>query len=143
MIPCESTISENQQEVPEGFRFAEDVTRGDVVSSGTFTRSAIVSNPPDRSSDKFADTGSDFCGFDGAELMSRAVNVLALVRDGQRYVFLYDDSSVETVLAKLAEFAGDSELDFTWYDAAMMSQRVRHLQAEEQEAETEDFPTFF
>ena len=76
--------------------------------------------------------------------MSRAVNVLALVRDGQRYVFLYDDNSVETVLSKLAEFASDPELDFTWYDAAMMSQRVRQLQADErQEAETEDFPTFF
>lgn len=77
--------------------------------------------------------------------MSRAVNVLALVRDGQRYVFLYDDNSVDTVLAKLAEFANDSELDFTWYDAAMLSQRVRQLQADENrvEAEAEDFPSFF
>ena len=76
--------------------------------------------------------------------MSRAVNVLALVRDGQRYVFLYDDNSVETVLSQLAEFASDPELDFTWYDAAMMSQRVRQLQSEEKEvAGTEDFPTFF
>lgn len=76
--------------------------------------------------------------------MSRAVNVLALVRDGQRYVFLYDDNSVETVLSKLAEFASDPELDFTWYDAAMMSQRVRQLQSDEtQVAEAEDFPTFF
>ena len=76
--------------------------------------------------------------------MSRAVNVLALVRDGQRYVFLYDDNSIETVLAKIAEFAGDPELDFTWYDAAMMSQRVRQLQSDEREvAEAEDFPTFF
>lgn len=81
--------------------------------------------------------------------MSRAVNVLALVRDGQRYVFLYDDNSTETVLSKLSEFAADSDLDFTWYDAAMLSQRVRHLQSDEhaesdeQEAEIEDFPTFF
>lgn len=76
--------------------------------------------------------------------MSKAVNVLALVRDGQRYVFLYDDHSVDTVLLKLAEFASDPELDFTWYDAAMMSQRVRQLQAEEKEvAEAEDFPTCF
>ena len=75
--------------------------------------------------------------------MSRAVNVLALVRDGQRYVFLYDDNSVEHVLAKMAEFAEDSELDFTWYDAAMLSARVRHLQGAEQESATEDFPSFF
>lgn len=75
--------------------------------------------------------------------MSRAVNVLALVRDGQRYIFLYDDSSVQQLLSKLAEFAGDPELDFTWYDAATLSQRVRDLQREEVESETEDFQTFF
>lgn len=75
--------------------------------------------------------------------MSRAVNVLALVRDGQRYVFLYDDHSVETVLSKFAEFASDCELDFTWYDAAMLSQRVRQLQTAEEDAEAEDFPSCF
>ena len=74
--------------------------------------------------------------------MSKAVNVLALVRDGQRYVFLYDDNSVETVLEKLAEFAADPELDFTWYDAANLSQRVRDLQEEVEEVGTEDFTSF-
>ena len=74
--------------------------------------------------------------------MSKAVNVLALVRDGQRYVFLYDDNSVETVLEKLSEFAADPELDFTWYDAATLSQRVRELQEEVEEVGTEDFTSF-
>lgn len=82
-------------------------------------------------------------GFEGAKLMSKAVNVLALVRDGQRYVFLYDDNSVESVLEKLAEFAADSELDFTWYDAATLSQRVRDLQEEVEKVGTEDFTSFF
>jgi hypothetical protein len=76
-------------------------------------------------------------------LMSRAVNVLALVRDGQKYVFLYDDHSIETVLAQLAAFAEDPELDFTWCDAAMLTERVRQLQASEQTAESEDFSSFF
>lgn len=76
--------------------------------------------------------------------MSKAVNVLALVRDGHRYVFLYDDASVDTVLNKLGEYATDPELEFTWYDAAMLAQRVRRLREEhEQEAATEDFPTLF
>lgn len=75
--------------------------------------------------------------------MSGAVNVLALVRDGQRYIFLYDDSSVDQVLSQLAEFASDPELDFTWYDAATLSQRVRDLQHDEVESGTEDFQTFF
>lgn len=60
--------------------------------------------------------------------MSRTMNVLAIVRDGQRYVFLYDDSSIDALRAKLAEFAEDPELDFTWLDAATLSRRVRELQ---------------
>lgn len=75
--------------------------------------------------------------------MSRAVNVLALVRNGQRYIFLYDDNSVQQVLHQLAEFAADCELDFTWYDAATLSQRVCDLQSEAVSLEAEDFPTFF
>ena len=86
------------------------------------------------------DLGFDQYGWN--EAMSRAVNVLALVRDGQRYVFLYDDNSVDTCLEKLAEFAADPELDFTWYDASVLSQRVLALQDEEAE-ETQDFTRLF
>lgn len=75
--------------------------------------------------------------------MSRAVNVLALVRDGQRYVFLYDDNSIEQVQEKMAEFAADHELDFTWYDAAVLSERVRQLQQQEHASTAEDFPSWF
>ncbi len=73
--------------------------------------------------------------------MGRAVNVLALVRDGHRFVFLYDDDSVETVLTTLGEYANDPELEFTWYDAAVLAQRVRRLKTEKEQ--TEDFPSFF
>lgn len=82
--------------------------------------------------------------------MGRAVNVLALVRDGHRYVFLYDDDSVETILGTLSEYASDPELDFTWYDAAVLAQRVRRLRQEQEQhaaldgfEQSEDFPSFF
>ena len=81
--------------------------------------------------------------------MSRAVNVLALVRDGHRFVFLYDDNSVETVLATLSEYASDPDLEFTWYDAAVLAQRVRRLRQSqdsvsyEEYEHSEDFPSFF
>jgi hypothetical protein len=67
--------------------------------------------------------------------MARGVNVLALVKDSERYVFLYDDESPETLLQTLGRFASDEELSFTWYDAAVLSQRVRRLR---QQAERED-----
>lgn len=66
--------------------------------------------------------------------MSRAVNLLAMVRDEHRFVFLYDDSSIETLLATLSDYASDPELEFSWYDAAMMAQRVRSLMEQQETA---------
>jgi hypothetical protein len=42
------------------------------------------------------------------------VNVLALVKDGERYVFLYDENSVPTLLQTLGRYAADPELNFSW-----------------------------
>ena len=57
--------------------------------------------------------------------MDRSLNVLALVKDGERFIFLYDDQSSPQVLQTLGRFAADPELCFTWYDAAVLSQKVR------------------
>ena len=62
--------------------------------------------------------------------MERGVNVLALVKDGERYVFLYDDHSCAQLLQTLGRYAADPELNFSWYDAAVLSQKVRRLQQE-------------
>ena len=64
--------------------------------------------------------------------MNQSMNVLALIRDGHRYILLYDDTSVSEVLSRLSASARDPELEFTWYDAAMLSQRVRRM-ADERE----------
>ena len=58
------------------------------------------------------------------------MNVLALVKNSERYVFLYDDDSTESVLQKLGQFAADEDLSFSWYDAAVLSQKVRRLKEE-------------
>lgn len=62
--------------------------------------------------------------------MARTVNVLALVKDNQRYVFLFDDESYDQLLCQLGESASDEELNFSWYDAAVLSQRVRQMREE-------------
>lgn len=61
--------------------------------------------------------------------MPQGVNVLALLKGEERYVFLYDDRSINQVLQTLGRYAADPELSFTWYDAAILSQRVRQLSA--------------
>ena len=59
--------------------------------------------------------------------MQSGVNVLALVKDSERYVFLYEDDSSASLLQTLGRYAADKSLSFTWYDAAVLSQKVRRL----------------
>jgi hypothetical protein len=62
--------------------------------------------------------------------MPRGINVLALIKGEERYVFLYDDDSPDKLLHTLGQYAADPELSFTWYDAAIMSQRIARLRQE-------------
>ena len=57
--------------------------------------------------------------------MNQDINVLALVKGSERYVFLYDDSSRAETLRTLGRYASNPGLSFTWYDAAVLSQKIR------------------
>jgi len=57
--------------------------------------------------------------------VTQDINVLALVKGEERYVFLYDDASRAETLRILGRFASNPELSFTWYDAAVLSQKIR------------------
>ena len=63
--------------------------------------------------------------------MSQDINVLALVKGHERYVFLYDDASRAETMRVLGRFAENPDLSFTWYDAAVLSQKIRQ-EAEKQ-----------
>jgi len=61
--------------------------------------------------------------------MNGNLNLLALVKGPERYVFMYDDANRGEVLRMFGRFASNPDLSFTWYDAATLSQRVRrHVQ---------------
>lgn len=57
--------------------------------------------------------------------MTEEVNVLALVKGAERYIFLYDDENRAETLRMLGRYASNPDLSFTWYDAAVLSQKVR------------------
>ena len=67
--------------------------------------------------------------------MQRGMNVLALVKESERYIFLYDDESPAELLQMLGRYAADPELSFTWYDAAILSQKVRRIKRQMQQQE--------
>ena len=58
-------------------------------------------------------------------LMDKEINVLALVKGEERFIFLFDDANRDETLRQLARFAADPELEFSWYDAAMLSRKIR------------------
>ena len=68
--------------------------------------------------------------------MSREINVLAMLKGEERYVFLYDDANRTETLRMLGRYAADPQLSFSWYDAAVMSKKIREIVAE-QESESE------
>ncbi|MDO5581853.1 MAG: hypothetical protein Q4G69_12050 [Planctomycetia bacterium] len=53
------------------------------------------------------------------------VNVLALVKGKERYVFLYTEENRTEILRTLGRYASDPDLSFSWYDAAVLSQKIR------------------
>lgn len=57
--------------------------------------------------------------------MNDDINVLALVKGKERYVYLYDDSQQAEVLRMLGRHASNPELSFSWYDAAVLGKKVR------------------
>ena len=62
--------------------------------------------------------------------MTTDINVLALVKGEERYIFLFDDERRSEALRTLGRFASNPELSFSWYDAAVLSQRIRHVEQE-------------
>ena len=58
-------------------------------------------------------------------LVSQDINVLALVKGSEKYIFLFTDENRGEALRTLGRYASDPELTFTWYDAAVLSQKIR------------------
>ncbi len=69
--------------------------------------------------------------------MDREVNVLALVKGEERYIFLFDDENRVNTLRTLGRYAADPELSFSWYDAAVLSQKIRDILPAKVEAQTQ------
>lgn len=62
--------------------------------------------------------------------MSKDINILALAKGEERYIFLYNDRTRNETLRTLGRYASNTELSFSWYDAAVMSQKIRRARSE-------------
>ena len=52
------------------------------------------------------------------------MNIVAMAKGGERYVFLYDDENQETLLDVFDRFAENSELNFSAKDADLLKRKV-------------------
>jgi hypothetical protein len=57
--------------------------------------------------------------------MFTALNVLRFVKGGETYVFTFDDANRHATLRQIAKDAANPELSLSWYDAAVLSKKVR------------------
>ncbi|HEV3203989.1 MAG TPA: hypothetical protein VGY77_06390 [Gemmataceae bacterium] len=57
--------------------------------------------------------------------MPREFNVLALIKGNERYVYIYDDKSREALIDAFRNQAADPRLSFSWFDAAVLTEKVR------------------
>ena len=49
---------------------------------------------------------------------------VALVKDGHHYIFRYAEGDEESLIQVLMEAAGRTDLNFDWFDAAVLSRQV-------------------
>ena len=61
----------------------------------------------------------------GVDTVEKNIRVIALVKGEEQYVFLYNEENRAETLRLLGRYASNPELSFTWYDAAVLSQKIR------------------
>jgi hypothetical protein len=62
-------------------------------------------------------------------MVTKEYNVLALLKGKEKYVFVYDDTSRLRLLDILRDHAADPSLSFSWFDAAVLSDKARQQEA--------------
>jgi hypothetical protein len=94
---------------------------------------ATVGQPPAATgSHEASSRGNSPC--DGDPAVNDDINVLALIKGKERYIFLYDDSQRAETLRMLGRHASNPELSFSWYDAAVLSQKIRQEERQQKRA---------
>jgi hypothetical protein len=46
--------------------------------------------------------------------------------DGQTFVWIWDEDRKAETLKEVGKFAADPDIPFSWYDAAVISQKIRN-----------------
>ena len=61
--------------------------------------------------------------------MASEVNVLALVKGAERYVFIYDDGSGQQLIDSFRDQAANPRLSLSWFDAMVLTKKAQEQEA--------------
>jgi len=64
------------------------------------------------------------------------LNVLALIRGPERFIFVYDETSREEILHAIRNAAANPDVSLSWFDAAVLTTRAQQQLARESEHPT-------
>jgi len=53
------------------------------------------------------------------------INLITLITADQRFVFVFTDATKDETLRHLARFAANPDIPFSWFDAALLSRKIR------------------
>ena len=67
------------------------------------------------------------------------LNIQAIPKGSERYIFIYDDASRAEALRCFVRFASNSDLSFTCYDATVLSQEMRQIYEDTQKGVWDDW----
>lgn len=67
------------------------------------------------------------------------LNVLALFKGTERFIFVYDDASRDELITAVRDAAADPAVAINWFDAAVLTERARQQAADPQAAD--ELPT--
>ena len=70
--------------------------------------------------------------------MTQELNVLALIKGEERFIFVYDDDSQDALIDDIRNKAADPAVSLNWFDAAVLTERVRNPETEPNAADLMD-----
>jgi len=58
--------------------------------------------------------------------VTQELNVLALIKGDERFLFVYSDDSKDALIADIRDKAADPAVALNWFDAAVLTERVKN-----------------
>jgi hypothetical protein len=72
--------------------------------------------------------------------VANELNVLALIKGAEHYIFIYDDDSRPQVIDAFRDSAADPNVSLNWFDAMVLTSKARE-QADVEATPMEPMPT--